>query len=266
MIENELISLTFKKIVMKKYLLPIVFILSIQFGFSQERNRHYNQHSNHHHSEFNNCNNYNLPSFSFFNNLILELPNIPIQVWVDQNWVGNYSQNYESQLRIGRHSLILRIAQSRRGSQVIYRNLYNGFIDIKPYVQLIGNCINYNMPIQFSEININENYSSNGYSNCQNMEGCPQNNQSFQYFLNSLDACWFESEKVELINQYLYANQLSSEQIYQVLAVLDYESSRLQVAKNAYSHCYDPQNYYYLFNLFSFSSSKLELSRFIGHC
>ncbi len=253
---------------MKKFFLPIVFILSCQLGFSQVRNQHHPHHQNqqNNHNYNNTCDYNNANYYPSYNNLILQLPSMPVQVWIDQNWIGNYSQKYESQLAIGRHSLVIRIAQSRRGYQVVYRDIYNGFIDVNPYSQLVGNCVNFKLPIQFSEVRLPYNYSYNNPSDYDDEGHCHQNNQSFNYFLSSVESCWFDSEKSALISQYVSSNQLSSAQIYQLIAALDYESSRLQIAKLAFAHCYDPQNYYSLFNLFSFGSSKAELSKFIGRC
>jgi hypothetical protein len=261
-IELLSLSLTFKLNVMKKYLLPIAFFLSINLGFSQERNHHHNHQNNNAYHYNNHCNN----TYQEVNNLILQLPSIPVQIWIDQNWIGNFSQNYEAQLPAGRHAISIRIAQSRRGSQVIYRDIFNGFILIKPNSQLLGNCVNFKLPIQFSEIPLYNSFEYSYSSNYPQQNHCQQDNQSFQYFLQSVQSCWFDSEKSALIEHYISSNQLSSGEIYQLLAELDYESSRLQMAKMAYAHCYDPQNYYSIFNLFSFGSSKVELSKFIGRC
>jgi hypothetical protein len=247
---------------MKKYFLPIVLFLSFNFGFSQERDHHH-QHSNHY--EYNNPNYYN-NSCNTINNLILQLPSMPVQIWIDQNWIGNFSQSYEAQLPIGRHAICIRMAYGRRGNQIIYRDLFKGILAFNPNYQLIGNCTNYRMPIQFSEIQVYNSYNYNYSNNYSEGNNCHQGNQSFQYFLQSVQSCWFDSEKSTLIEQYIASNQLSSGEIYQLLAELDYESSRLQIAKLAYSHCYDSQNYFSIFNLFSFGSSKIELSKFIGRC
>jgi hypothetical protein len=247
---------------MKKYLLPIAFFLSINLGLSQERNHHHYHQNLNAYNRNNNCNN----TYNNLGNLILQLPSMPVQIWIDQNWIGNFSQSYEVQLPAGRHAVSIRIAQSRRGAQVIYRDIFNGFVLIKSNSQLIGNCVNFKLPIQFSEIPLYNSFEYSYSSNYEPQNHCQQANQSFQYFLQSVQSCWFDSEKSALIEHYISSNHLSSAEIYQLLAELDYESSRLQMAKMAYAHCYDPHNYYSILNLFSFGSSKVELSKFIGRC
>lgn len=249
---------------MKNYFLPAVFLLSFQLAFSQSR------HHDHHHENYpnnqiaspNDCHsNYQaLPNFS------LQLPNFPVQIWIDQKWIGNYSQNFEMVLAPGRHQLCLRYAQNRRGSQINYRNLFFGFIAIKPGIQLFGNCVNYSLPMQFSEFSVTDYYYSGIHENNPNCYENEYATSSFNYFVKSVEDCWFDQDKVELIEQYIRNNQLSSAQIYQLINCLDYESSKLRIAKSAYSFCYDRENYYSIFNLFNYSSSKIELSRYISKC
>lgn len=249
---------------MKNYFLPFVFLFTFPLAYCQPRYQQH-RHENHQHYQnqtFANC--YNQPQFP--SNFNLQLPNFPVQIWIDQKWIGNYSQNFEISLNPGRHELCIRFAQNRCGSQINYRNLFMGFISIKPAIQLIGNCCNFNLPIQFSEFPINNSCCDDNNSESHDSYFEENDLNSFNYFLQSVEDCWFDQDKVALIEQYVRNHSLSSGQIYKLISCLDFESSKLKVAKSSFTYCYDKENYYSIFNLFNFSSSKIELNRFISHC
>jgi hypothetical protein len=48
--------------------------------------------------------------------------------------------------------------------------------------------------------------------------------------------------------------------------MIDFESTRLRIAKEAYTKVVDKNNYYTIFNQFDFESSKRELSDFMARC
>jgi hypothetical protein len=74
----------------------------------------------------------------------------------------------------------------------------------------------------------------------------------------------FDSTKRELLADALRHNQFTSEQLYQLLNLLDFESSKVEIAKLGYSSVIDKQNFYRVYDAFTFDSSISELQRYIG--
>ena len=54
-----------------------------------------------------------------------------------------------------------------------------------------------------------------------------------------------------------------AEQVKEIMLLFDFESTRLEFAKEAYSYTYDLDNYYILNDAFDFESSISELNEFI---
>jgi hypothetical protein len=57
---------------------------------------------------------------------------------------------------------------------------------------------------------------------------------------------------------------MSSDQVVQICNLFSFEESKLAFAKHAYRYCTDPNNYFKVNNVFSFSTSKEDLSEFIS--
>ena len=56
---------------------------------------------------------------------------------------------------------------------------------------------------------------------------------------------------------------INSRQVAELMNLMSFESSKLELAKYAYEYTIDPQNYFQLFIAFSFDSSVRELSEYI---
>lgn len=86
----------------------------------------------------------------------------------------------------------------------------------------------------------------------------------FERALQSIRAQAFDSDQIRVAKQVIRANGASSHQIAEIMRVLSFESSRLEIAKFGYQFVGDPQNYYIVNDVFWFSSSVRELDRFIN--
>jgi hypothetical protein len=73
----------------------------------------------------------------------------------------------------------------------------------------------------------------------------------------------FESAKLEICKQALYSNKVTSSQVAQLLDLMTFESSKLELAKFAYGRTVDKGNYYLVNNSFTFGSSISELGDYI---
>ncbi len=81
---------------------------------------------------------------------------------------------------------------------------------------------------------------------------------------NSLRRASFESDKKIIAEQAISTHRVKANQVYRILTMFSFESTKLKVAKFAYRYCIDKRNYYLVNNAFSFSSSIRELNNFIG--
>ena len=92
----------------------------------------------------------------------------------------------------------------------------------------------------------------------------PVSEDIYDDFLVSLEKKNFDDTKVTVAKQFIKNNCLTSSQIYRLLKVIDFEDSRLDLAKYAYKYVFDPQNYYKVNDAFNFSDSIDELNKFIN--
>ena len=108
----------------------------------------------------------------------------------------------------------------------------------------------------------NENYLP-GYTG---KIGCPapMSDIDFTNAKNTIENKDFESSKLTVAKQIANSNCLLSSQVKQIMQVFDFEDSKLQFAKYAYSHTYDISNYYIINDAFEFESSVDELNNFIN--
>lgn len=74
----------------------------------------------------------------------------------------------------------------------------------------------------------------------------------------------FDSTRRQLAAQALATNYFTSGQVLHMLGLFSFDSSRLDVAKLAYTRVVDPQNYYIVFDAFTFDSSVRHLSDYMA--
>ena len=73
----------------------------------------------------------------------------------------------------------------------------------------------------------------------------------------------FADDKVSMAKQILRTNCIVIEQLVEILEEISFDEDQLNLAKFAYDHVYDLENYYEVYGVFSFSSSSDELDDFI---
>lgn len=74
----------------------------------------------------------------------------------------------------------------------------------------------------------------------------------------------FDSSKRDAIKFALNTNKFTSEQVRDLMNLLDFESSKMEIAKLAYASTIDQQNYYEVYDAFDFESSIAELNSALG--
>ncbi len=103
-----------------------------------------------------------------------------------------------------------------------------------------------------------------GYGNGNN-NGWNQvmNDRDFNQAKETLRREPFETSRIQLAKQIIDRNYFFSSQVKEMLLLFSYENSRLDLAKYGYDRTTDKNNYFIINDVFSYSSSKDELARFI---
>jgi hypothetical protein len=186
---------------------------------------------------------------------------------IGNSTVNNYSTNkvLVSDLQAGTYSVTVNFQST--GIQSVYSNIYipsntlvsailkknnygNYYIEIVDAV--IYNQGNYNPPIH------DDNVSPQGhYCNY------PMTPDIFASAKQTIINESFDSKKLTIAKQILNSNCVTSMQVKELTMLFDFESNKLEFAKFAYKHTFDPQNYFLVNDAFEFSSSKSSLSDYI---
>lgn len=96
--------------------------------------------------------------------------------------------------------------------------------------------------------------------------GCPMPMApgDFESAKSSIASKSFESTKLEIAKQIIGSNCVVADQVKQIMQLFDFEASKLDFAKFAYSHTYDKGNYFKVNDAFDFESSVSDLNSYIG--
>lgn len=106
--------------------------------------------------------------------------------------------------------------------------------------------------------------SSNNEQVAQTSGGCvPMSSVDFNSAKNSISSKDFEDSKITMAKQIIKANCLKAEQIKQIMKVMEYEDSRLEISKFAYQYCYDKNNYFKVNDAFEYELTIDELNEYI---
>ncbi|MEW6469312.1 MAG: DUF4476 domain-containing protein [Bacteroidota bacterium] len=87
--------------------------------------------------------------------------------------------------------------------------------------------------------------------------------QAFNQLKMAITSKSFDSSKLQVAKQAIGSNYLTAGQVSELMELLTFESSRLELAKFAYNRTIDKQNYYLVNNAFQFESSVWELNQYI---
>jgi len=93
--------------------------------------------------------------------------------------------------------------------------------------------------------------------------GRPMNQNNFNSALQSIRNQGFDDTRLRTAQQIATSNCLNTNQIVEICKIFGFEETKLTFAKFAYDSCTEPNNYFKVNNVFSFSSSVDELNDFI---
>lgn len=87
--------------------------------------------------------------------------------------------------------------------------------------------------------------------------------EKFQQFKSIVEKQNFSSDKLDLLEAQLKQHHFESAQIAELMDVLSFDSDQLKFAKMAFLRTVDPQNYFFVSEKLTYSSSKRELNEYI---
>jgi hypothetical protein len=92
----------------------------------------------------------------------------------------------------------------------------------------------------------------------------PMQDQAFASLTETLKRESFESTRLKLARQVTEQHYFTSAQVRSLLQLFTFEESRLDLAKYMYGITIDRENYFQLYNVFTYSASKEELAAYMS--
>lgn len=112
----------------------------------------------------------------------------------------------------------------------------------------------------YSNSNSNTNHNESRNGGCS---GWPMNSADFAAALKTISNSSFDETRLTTAKSIASKNCLSSDQVVKICNLFSFEESKLVFAKHAYKFTTDKKNYFKVNDVFSFSGSKEELSKFV---
>ena len=171
-----------------------------------------------------------------------------------------------TQIEPGRHSLRINEVRFNSWMNNWYDHLiFNGFIDIPATTRVTAMIDNYGRLVITNMIALISPAPVTYYQ----YPAAPfhygyMSPASFENLRNVLRNQSFDSSKLKIAKQAITANNVRAEQVLELMDLLTFESYKLDLAKFAYQYTVDKQNYFMLYDGFTFQSSINQLAMYIG--
>jgi hypothetical protein len=92
----------------------------------------------------------------------------------------------------------------------------------------------------------------------------PMCDANFSALMNAISNRPFDSTRRQLAAQAISTNYFTSAQVLHMLGLFSFDSSKLEIAKLAYTRTVDPERYYVVYDAFAFDSSVRHLSDYMA--
>ena len=207
---------------------------------------------------------------------IRKFDNAPVLVQLDNQFVDNPGPVKKiNNLEAGMYRLkIWTIQHPYHYNPGFRRLLYNGFIDVPAGAEVRAmltknNTIRINQVIpNFVPVPVDPNCNPYAPFNPTPVGYQSQHHlmlpAEFNALLNTIDNQSFESTKMVIAKQAIRDHEMmTTSQVIDLMNLLSFESSKLELAKYAYQYTVDRHKYFQLFNHFSFDSSVRALSDYM---
>lgn len=202
---------------------------------------------------------------------IRNFDNRPVMVSLNNNQFRQTGNNVQFRdLVPGRHQITV-WSQSPWGAHG--HILYNGFIDV-PASSEVRAMITRNRNLRINRIEpiFIPVQPDNWYNpvpvqqpgHCGTISPLGIDPVSFNALMQTITSASFESTRLNIARQAIQQyGTISVSQVREMMQVMSFESSRLEIAKLAYPYTFDRDQYFRLYDVFSFDSSINDLIRFI---
>lgn len=180
----------------------------------------------------------------------------------------NNNQFRLSNVSPGNHRLIVK--QRIGGPNGAMRKLYEGSVQIPRNSTVYAKINRYNR-FEITSVNRRGGYNNNNRYYNDNSHRYRRDNYynrpllDLPRLLRTMENAGFESDKKLIAEQAISSHRVKAIQVYRILTMFSFESTKLKIAKFAYGYCIDKNNYYLVNDAFSFSSSIRELNNYIGN-
>lgn len=167
------------------------------------------------------------------------------------------------ELQPGTHFLrVTRLDYSYYGQYSIPVVIFNGYIDI-PARSLVNAMIDRQYRFRINKIIPLAPVCQPTVYNPPAPIYYGMNAYDFDNLRNSIGRLSFESSKMQVARQAIASNFFTSQQVAELIRLMTFESSKLDLAKAAYHKTIDRQNYFIINNTFTFESSIMDLNEYI---
>lgn len=116
---------------------------------------------------------------------------------------------------------------------------------------------------RYPDRNPDRNPDRDTYPDRDNRYGRPMSDQSFAALKATLANERFDNSRVTIAKQVIDQNYFTADQVKQLLQMYSFDNYKLDLAKYAYKNTVNKQDYFILYEVFTFSSSKDDLANFI---
>ncbi len=172
-------------------------------------------------------------------------------------------------LRANTETAILLQSQTK---DVFYAEVFE-VLDYSQQLSTNNNNFNNNFNNNHNYNNSNSNSNNNQYNPVQNGNNdvvaqnkyCnePMTDSNFEKALKTIKNKDFEDDKLEVATQVVQSNCMLARQVKQIMETFSFDENKLAFAKIAYTHTFDINNYFIVYDAFTFHSNSKKLSEYI---
>ena len=192
-----------------------------------------------------------------------------ISVSLDNNYYSPFTSNFGAvNIQPGTHYVrivkryFLNKPRSSHHRKFKDEVVFSGYLEFPVASRIIGtlDCFN-RLSLNVENLYYQENYFQQPNYTAPHCIGMDE--ISFRELKNIIVNRWFDSSKIEVAKQGISGSAISSSQLAELMDLLSFESSKLDLAKFAYRYVSDKQKIFLVNDAFSFESSISELDRYI---
>ena len=227
---------------------------------------------------------------------ISSMSNMPLRVMIDGQRIKDNDANIRiSNLSPGYHRVqIYRVNNNNQRRQYGNNNqqgqlIYNGTVNVRNgmhtdiIINRFGRVFTDEQPIDNRyDTDWNDNGGWNnqdsrngngGWNNQDNRNnnannsgtwGQSMSNERFQQLKQTVQRESFDDNRLDILKSVLPNNYMSASQVRELAQLFSFEQNKLELAKFAYRYTSDRGNYFIINDVFSFGTSKTELTRYIS--